>query len=43
MNNIRIVANGIYFPKKQIENDELEKILNLETGYIEKRTGIKNR
>ncbi len=43
MSNIHIVANGIYFPKKQIKNDELEKILNLESGYIEKRTGIKNR
>ena len=43
MSNIQIVANGIYFPQKQIKNDELEKILNLESGYIEKRTGIKNR
>ena len=43
MSNIRIVGNGIYFPKKQIENRKLEKILNLENGYIEKRTGIKNR
>ena len=43
MSNIRIVGNGIYFPEKQIENNELEKILNLENGYIEKRTGIKNR
>ena len=43
MSNIHIVSNGIYFPKKQIKNDELEKILNLESGYIEKRTGIKNR
>ncbi len=43
MSNVYIVANGIYFPKKQIENCELEKILNLENGYIEKRTGIKNR
>ena len=43
MRNIHIVSNGIYFPKKQIKNDELEKILNLESGYIEKRTGIKNR
>ena len=43
MSNIQIVANGIYFPKKQIENSQLEKGLNLENGYIEKRTGIKNR
>ena len=43
MSNIHIVSNGIYFPKKQIKNAELEKMLNLESGYIEKRTGIKNR
>lgn len=43
MSNIQIVSNGIYFPQKQIENRELEKELNLENGYIEKRTGIKNR
>ena len=43
MSNIHIVSNGIYFPQKQIKNDELEKTLNLESGYIEKRTGIKNR
>ena len=43
MSNIHIVTNGIYFPQKQIKNDELEKTLNLESGYIEKRTGIKNR
>lgn len=43
MSNINILANGIYFPEKQVENDELEKKLNLEKGYIEKRTGIKNR
>lgn len=43
MSNIQIVANGIYFPKKQIENNQLENTLNLEKGYIEKRTGIKKR
>ena len=43
MSNIHIVANGIYFPKKQIQNSELEKVLKLENGYIEKRTGIRNR
>ena len=43
MSNIHIIANGIYFPQRQIKNDELEIILNLESGYIEKRTGIKNR
>ena len=43
MSNIHILANGIYFPKKQIKNSDLEKTLKLENGYIEKRTGIKNR
>ena len=43
MNNVKILASGIYLPKKQVNNDELEKVLNLEKGYIEKRTGIKNR
>ena len=37
------MKNGIYFPKKQIENDQLEKALHLKNGYIEKRTGIRNR
>lgn len=43
MSNIRILTNGIYLPQKQVDNNELEKALNLENGYIEKRTGIKNR
>lgn len=43
MSNIHIMKNGIYFPKKQIENDQLEKALHLKNGYIEKRTGIRNR
>lgn len=43
MNNLKIIANGIYFPTKQVKNEELENKLNLEKGYIEKRTGIKNR
>ena len=43
MCNIKIIENGIYLPKKQVKNNELEKYLNLENGYIEKRTGIKQR
>ncbi len=43
MNNIKIVANSAYFPKKEVKNNELENYLKLEKGYIEKRTGIKNR
>lgn len=43
MNNIKIVANSAYFPQKEVKNNDLEKYLNLENGYIEKRTGIRNR
>lgn len=43
MSNIHIAKNGIYLPQKQITNDVLEKSLCLQSGYIEKRTGIKNR
>ncbi len=43
MSNIQIVVNGIYLPRKQIENEELENILHLEKGYIKKRTGIEKR
>ena len=43
MNNVKIVANEIYLPKKEIKSEELEKKLKLEPGYIEKRTGIKTR
>ena len=43
MNNIKIIQNGIYFPKKLISNNEIEEKLNLEKGYIEKRTGIQKR
>ena len=43
MSNIQIIANGIYLPKKQIGNEELENILHLEKGYIKKRTGIEKR
>ena len=43
MNYIKILANGKYLPTKKVENEELEEKLNLEKGYILKRTGIKNR
>ena len=43
MENIKIVANGIYLPSKKIKSEELEEKLQLEKGYIEKRTGIKER
>ena len=43
MSYIKILETGSYIPKEKICNKELENILNLEEGYIEKRTGIKER
>ena len=43
MNNIKIISNGKYLPKNKMNNIQLEEKLNLEKGYIYKRTGIKNR
>ncbi len=43
MNSIEILANGSYLPKVKIKSEILEKRLNLEKDYIEKRTGIKER
>ena len=43
MRNIEIIANGKYLPKKEILSKDIEKRLNLEEGYIEKRTGIIKR
>ena len=43
MRNIEIIANGKYLPKKEILSKDIEKKLNLEEGYIEKRTGIIKR
>lgn len=43
MNSIEIIQTGIYLPKEKITNSQLEKNLNLEEGYIQKRTGIENR
>ena len=43
MNSIKIIQTGIYLPKEKITNSQLEKNLNLEEGYIQKRTGIENR
>ena len=40
---MRIVASSSYLPSKKVLNEEIEKKLNLETNYIEKRTGIKQR
>lgn len=43
MDNIKIIAHGKYLPKRNVKNQKLEEKLNLEEGYIYKRTGIKNR
>lgn len=40
---MKIVASSSYLPSKKVLNEEIEKKLNLETNYIEKRTGIKQR
>lgn len=34
MNYIRIKKSGKYLPKRKILNEEIEKELNLESGYI---------
>ena len=43
MKNIKIIATGKYLPQNKVTNKELEKRLNLEENFIEKRTGIKER
>ena len=43
MNNIKILESGSYFPKRKVNNEELENQLELQQGYIYKRTGIKER
>lgn len=43
MDYIKIAKTGKYLPGKEIDNNKLEKTLGLESGYIYKRTGIKER
>ena len=43
MRNIEIISSGSYLPKIEVNNQQLEKELKLEEGYIEKRTGIEKR
>ncbi len=43
MNSMKIVGTGKYIPDKKIDNDNLEKIYNLDKGYIKKVTGIETR
>lgn len=40
---MKIIGSGMYLPHKEVKNKEIEKYLNLEQEYIEKRTGIKRR
>lgn len=43
MKSIKITKTGTYLSKTKIKNEEIEKKLNLEKGYIQKRTGIETR
>lgn len=43
MNYIKITDCAYYLPKRKVLNSEIEKRLNLEEGYILKRTGIEER
>lgn len=43
MKSIQITKTGAYFPEIMLENEKLEQKLQLEPGYIQKRTGIKTR
>ena len=43
MKGIKILENGIELPGIKTKNTEIEDFLNLEHGYIKKRTGIENR
>ena len=43
MKFIKIAKTGVYLPKLKIENEQIEKELQLEPGYIQKRTGIETR
>lgn len=43
MKFIKITKTGVYLPKLKIENEQIEKELQLEPGYIQKRTGIETR
>jgi len=43
MINTGIIGSGIYLPERKVENAELETMLDLESGFVESRTGIKER
>ena len=43
MKFLKIAKTGVYLPELKIENEQIEKELQLEPGYIQKRTGIETR
>ena len=43
MNSVKLLASGMYLPKREINNAEFNKIFNLEDNWIYQRTGIKKR
>lgn len=43
MKSIEIINSGSYLPRLEVNNQQLEKELKLEEGYIKKRTGIEKR
>lgn len=43
MESIEIVKSGIFLPERKVESEYIENELNLDEGYIKKRTGIKQR
>ena len=43
MNSVKLLASGMYLPKRAIENEEFNKQFNLDDKWIYQRTGIKKR
>lgn len=43
MQSVGILGSGIYLPSKVVYNQQLEVALSLQPGFIESRTGIKER
>ncbi|KUO53948.1 MAG: 3-oxoacyl-ACP synthase [Alphaproteobacteria bacterium BRH_c36] len=43
MDGVGLLGLGHYAPPRVVTNDEIEKQLGLEAGFIEKRTGIRER
>lgn len=43
MNSIKILASGMYLPKKEVDNKKFNKIFNIDDNWIYQRTGIEKR